>query len=82
MARLLKPGGRLFFLDSIQLGDHPAFDTLLTQFPVAFHEPYYDDFIRADLAALFEAAGLRVVESERAFFSKLLILEKSGAPEM
>ena len=82
MARLLKPGGRLFFLDSIQLGDHPAFDTLLTQFPVALHEPYYDDFIRADLAALFEVSGLRVVESERAFFSKLLILEKSGAREM
>ncbi len=82
MARLLKPGGRLFFLDSIQLGDHPAFDTLLTRFPVAFHEPFFDDFIRADLAALFEASGLRVVEWERAFFSKLLILEKSGASEM
>ena len=82
MARLLKPGGRLFFLDSIQLGDYPAFDTLLSRFPKAFHEPYYDDFIRADLAAMFQAAGLRVVESERAFFSKLLILEKPGALEM
>ena len=82
MARLLKPGGRLFFLDSIQLGDYPAFDTLLSRFPKAFHEPYYDDFIRADLAAIFQAAGLRVVESERAFFSKLLILEKPGALEM
>lgn len=81
MARLLKPGGRLFFLDSIQLGDQPNYDALLTRFPVAFHEPYYNDFIRTDLAALFKTAGLRLVATERAFFAKLFILEKASTPD-
>lgn len=86
IARVLKPGGRLFFMDSIQLGDHSAYDVLLERFPLAFHEPYYIDFIGSDLPSLFKAAGLSIVTSERVFFAKLLVLEKprhgaSTAPE-
>jgi len=76
IARVLKPGGRLFFLDSMQLGDRPDYDTLLDRFPVAFHEPYYRDFIRTDLTRLFEDVGLSVRTSERVFFAKLLVVEK------
>ena len=73
---MLRPGGRLYFLDSIQLGDRPDYDALLDRFPIAFHEPFYRDFIRADLTRLFEEEGLFVRASERAFFAKLLVLEK------
>ena len=76
MFRVLKPGGRLFFLDSIQLGDRPDYDDLLERFPAAFHEPYYAEFIRADLPAVFEKAGFAIVSSERVFFAKLIVLEK------
>jgi ubiquinone/menaquinone biosynthesis C-methylase UbiE len=77
VARVLKPGGRFVFLDSLQPGDHPPYDGLLQVFPKAFHEPYYRDYGRQDLAALFASAGLRVAAPPaRAFFSKLLVADK------
>ncbi|MED6309582.1 MAG: class I SAM-dependent methyltransferase, partial [Pseudomonadota bacterium] len=78
MARVLKPGGRLFFLDSLQIGDRPDYDDLLRRFPVAFHEPYYHDFITSDLVSTFEESGLRILRTQREFFAKLLVVEKPG----
>ena len=40
MFRVLKPGGSLLFMDSIQIGDYEPYDALLDRFPIAFHEPY------------------------------------------
>jgi ubiquinone/menaquinone biosynthesis C-methylase UbiE len=40
-ARILKPGGRLIFMDSLQHGDVENYDALLETFPVSFHEPYF-----------------------------------------
>jgi ubiquinone/menaquinone biosynthesis C-methylase UbiE len=37
-ARVLKPGGRLILLDSLQRGDEPAYDGLLERFPQNYHE--------------------------------------------
>ncbi len=76
LARVLKPGGRFFFLDSVQLGDQPDYDGLLKQFSTVFHEPYYDDFIRTNLTNLFNRSGLQTVETDRAFFAKMIVLEK------
>jgi ubiquinone/menaquinone biosynthesis C-methylase UbiE len=76
IARVLKPGGKLIFLDSLQLGDEPDYDGLLEYFPVAFHEPYYADYLRQDLGALFAAAGLTVERVERAYLSRLMVLAK------
>jgi len=75
MARVLAPGGRLVFIDSIQRGDAPGYDALLDRFPIAFHEPYYKDYVREDLTALFAEAGLRTVTVQRAFFSRVMVLE-------
>src|SRR5262249_28892527 len=36
---VLKPGGRLIVLDSLQEGDEPAYDALLERFPQNYHEP-------------------------------------------
>lgn len=78
IARILKPGGRLLFVDSIQKGDHPPYDALIDYFPVAFHEPYYGTYATTDLEALFAEAGLRTLSVERAFFSRLMVLEKTA----
>lgn len=79
-ARVLKPGGLVVLVDSLQLGDKPRFDGLLRLFPVAFHEPYYAQYIAADLQGLFTGAGLEPDGTENAFLSKVMAFRKPGAP--
>jgi ubiquinone/menaquinone biosynthesis C-methylase UbiE len=76
VARVLAPGGRLIVVDSIQLGDRPDYDDMLQGFPKSFHEPFYAEYVAADLAALFAAAGLRLAGQERAFLSKVMVFDK------
>lgn len=76
LARVLKPGGVLVFVDSVQPTDTPALARLLEAFPVYFHEPYYGSYAETDLEALFAEAGLRVIGEDRAFLTKALLLEK------
>jgi ubiquinone/menaquinone biosynthesis C-methylase UbiE len=78
-ARVLKPGGRLVVVDSMQTGDRPGWDGMLAAFPYRFHEPYFADYIRTDLAALFGAAGLKPVGSTLAYLSKVSTFEKPAA---
>lgn len=75
--RVLKPGGRLVFMDSLQYGDVGEFDGLLERFPLNFHEPYYPSYARQDLTRLFTAAGFTVSGQDRAFLSKLVICDKA-----
>jgi ubiquinone/menaquinone biosynthesis C-methylase UbiE len=77
LARVLKPGGLLVFVDSIQLGDQPDFDGSLKFFPVNYYEPYYTDYIEHDLNALFTDVGLMPIATEFAFYSKILTFRKS-----
>jgi ubiquinone/menaquinone biosynthesis C-methylase UbiE len=76
IARLLRPGGVCVFLDSLQLGDVPEFDALLRYFPIAFHEPFYADYLEQDLEAVFRAAGLEPLSCELAHFSRVMTLKK------
>jgi ubiquinone/menaquinone biosynthesis C-methylase UbiE len=75
--RVLKPGGLLVFMDSLQLGDVPDFDGMLENFPSNFHEPYYASYIREDLRQLFGEAGLAVTAAEPAFLSKLVVAQRA-----
>jgi SAM-dependent methyltransferase len=76
IARVLRPGGLLAFADSIQPADNPDLARLLEAFPAYFHEPYYTDYGRTDLAALFAAAGLRPVAAEQAFLTRAVLYRK------
>lgn len=75
-ARVLKPGGRLIFMDSLQLGDIPGYDGMLQTFPLNFHEPFYGSYTKEDLQAIFEEAGLQHVRSEPVFMSKMVVCDK------
>ena len=75
-ARVVRPGGRVVIVDSLQPGDRPAWDRLLMAFPKSFHEPFYADYARTDLDRLFGDVGFRPSGSELAFLSKILVFDK------
>ena len=70
-ARVLKRGGRLVLVDSLQIGDEPDYDGLLDLFPLAFHEPYYASYLREDLDRWW-SPGFTLGERLPAYFSKVL----------
>ncbi len=76
ISRLLKPGGTLVQVDTIQYGDEPGFDILLENFPRGFHEPYYDSYCRAELKDLFADAGVIHADETIAFLSKISVFRK------
>lgn len=77
-ARVLKPGGLLVFMDSLQPGDMPQVDAMLEAFPSNFHEPYYPSYLREDLKAIFAEAGFEGINAEPVFLSKLVTAQKPG----
>lgn len=78
ITRVLKPGGTLILVDSLQTGDEPDYDALLEYFPRAFHEPYYASYIGEDLDELL-GPGLRPDNSRLAYFSKVLSYRRLGS---
>ena len=77
IVRVLKPGGVLVLVDSLQLGDEPDYDATLEWFPVAFHEPYYAGYLRADLDKLM-APAFTPVDRVPAHFSKVLTYRRNS----
>lgn len=83
-SRVLRPRGRLVFLDSAQLGD--GIDSLLLAFggngrgPLprgTFHEPFYQSYLVEDLAALFAREGLVPLGPPRyAYVAKQIVFWK------
>lgn len=74
--RVLRPGGRLVIVDSIQVGDAPALDPLLRSFPDQFHEPYFAGWAAADVPALLAGAGLTPAGAALAYLSKVWVADK------
>jgi ubiquinone/menaquinone biosynthesis C-methylase UbiE len=79
IARVLKPGGVFVFADSLQLGETPDLNQMLEYFPIGFHEPFYNSYLREDLTALFAEAGLVCEETELAFLTKVMRFRKAYA---
>jgi ubiquinone/menaquinone biosynthesis C-methylase UbiE len=76
-ARVLKPGGRLVMIDSLQLGDRPAYDAMLERFPGNYHEPYYSTYLREDFPAIAGCSGLSHHGDTKAFVSKVMVFDKA-----
>src|SRR5262245_5085936 len=79
IARLVKPGGLFVLIDSLQYGDRAEYDALLESFPFAFHEPYYADYLRQDLKAVFESAGFALESIELAYLSRVMTFRRNGS---
>jgi ubiquinone/menaquinone biosynthesis C-methylase UbiE len=75
-ARVLKRGGRLVLVDSLQFGDEPDYDGMLELFPQNYHEPYYLSYLSEDFRAMAKASGLTHLRDVNAFVSKVMVFEK------
>ena len=75
-ARVLKPGGRLIILDSLQMGDEPDYDGMLELFPQNFHEPYFSSYTKEDFRRLSRDHGLIHRRDVTAFVSKVMVFDK------
>ena len=74
--RVLKRGGRLVLVDSLQRGDRPDYDGILELFPQNYHEPYYLSYLDEDLTALAARCGLVHVRDVTAFIAKVMVFDK------
>ena len=79
-ARVLKPGGRLILLNSLQRDDRPDYDGLLQLFPQNYHETFYASYTKEDFPALAWECGLAHVRSMMAFVSKVMVFDKAATP--
>lgn len=81
IARVLKPGGTLILVDSLQPGDRPNYDAMLEYFPIAFHEPYYASYLAEDLDRLMQPA-FNPLERLPAYFSKVLSYRRARVDDL
>jgi ubiquinone/menaquinone biosynthesis C-methylase UbiE len=75
-ARVLKPGGRLVLIDSLQRGDEPDYDGLFDLFPQNYHEPYYASYTTENFGGIARACGLTHIRDVQAFVSKVMVFDK------
>ncbi len=76
MQRVLRPGGLLVIEDSAQLVESGELAFFLGRFAAGFHEPFYRDYVRDDLAAAVADVGLRVESVESHFVAKVVVARK------
>jgi ubiquinone/menaquinone biosynthesis C-methylase UbiE len=77
-ARVLKGGGRLVLVDSLQTGDDPAYEGSLELFPQNFHEPYFSTYVKEDFRQLAKDHGLVHRRDVAAFVSKVMVFDKTA----
>ena len=75
--RVLRTGGELVAVDSLQKGDVPELDPALESFPHEFHEPFYKNYSLRPLEKMMKNSGLRKVKVATGFFSKVVSGQKS-----
>lgn len=68
--RVLRSGGLLGCVDSVQTDDVACFNPLLEQFPRDFYEPFYQEYLAHPVEPLLADAAFGPVQSTRGFFSK------------
>lgn len=77
IARVLRRGGRLLFMDAAQPEDipdgRPTIEGISDRFREYMNEPFFRQYQGLDLGALFRERGLAVKKTERYYASKLVV---------
>lgn len=74
--RVLQSGGICVLADSMQLSDSPELESMMINFPIVFHEPFYNDYIQDDLKSKMELAGFKDIQEKVYGFTKYWIAVK------
>jgi ubiquinone/menaquinone biosynthesis C-methylase UbiE len=75
-SRVLKPGGLMVIVDSLQIDDDPSLNWALESFPKDFHEPFYKNYVQNPLQQIATQEGLKVLREATGFLSKSLVAQK------
>ena len=83
IARVLKPGGRLYFMDAAQPEDAPpegreTVEGISDVFCDYVNEPYFRRYQKIDLNALFARHKLAIEKSERCYASKVVVATRAA----
>jgi len=80
IARVLRPGGRFYFMDAAQPCDVPDGEHVVTGISEVFrdymNEPYFRLYQGIDLPKLFAEHGLTIEKSKRCYASKIVVATK------
>lgn len=76
MLRVVRPGGLVVLEDSAQLVDGAEIATALREFPREFHEPFYADYLKDDLAELLAECGFLVEATEPHLVAKVVVARR------
>jgi len=76
MLRVVRPGGLVVIEDSAQISESPELGSVLHSFPRDFHEPFYEDYLEDDLAALLAEVGFAVRETQPQLVAKVVVARR------
>ncbi len=79
--RVLKPGGVLAVVDSLQLGDSSKLEWALQDFPLHYHEPFYKNYLNHPLEQELQKLTTFPVTTELGFFSKCVSVKRESLNE-
>jgi ubiquinone/menaquinone biosynthesis C-methylase UbiE len=79
LARVLRPGGRVIVLDSVQRSDAPELAYFIDRFSREMHEPFYREYLDDDLAVGMAEKGLTVHGVEQVYLAKLVVASPRAA---
>ncbi len=74
--RMLQPGGTLVICDSMQVSDSPDFQTIMDNFPIMYHEPYYKHYTTDNIEERLSQARFVDIRTKNHFVSKYWIARK------